>query len=328
MKLFFVLAMALFLTGCGNAVEISDRDFVVMAGIDKLDSRTYKTTVGSAVFSGESSKGSVNIKSAEGESLPSALEMSDLSDALSPYYGQLKTVLLGEELIKDKEFLGESIEVLLKNNDINMKTILLGCEGKAASVVEATGKKENEYGLYIWDFYKNIGEATDMTYKMTVNDIAIKRDRGYILPMAKAEGDKIKIGGGIVMDGLEFKGIVEGEMMRACMLITEDIKGAVLDNEGEAAKIKSNRRKISFISEDKRNDCCIDIFIKVQPLTEEFDLLSAEKRIEQEAKKAIDTIYGEYKTDALGLYEQAYKNDTSYSAEEMGFVVNVFMAIE
>ena len=84
MRLIFALIMVLMMTGCGNGVEISDRDFVVMAGVDKLDDRTYKATVGSAVLSGDENSGSVQVKSAEGESLPKALEHNDLSDALSP----------------------------------------------------------------------------------------------------------------------------------------------------------------------------------------------------------------------------------------------------
>ena len=40
--LVFVFASLFLLTGCGGGVEISDRDFVVMAGIDKAEDGGYR----------------------------------------------------------------------------------------------------------------------------------------------------------------------------------------------------------------------------------------------------------------------------------------------
>jgi len=324
-----VLFMMLMLTGCGNAVEISGRDFVVMAGVDKAESDTFKVTAGSAVLTGEGGgKGKVSVKSAEGESLPDALQMNDREDALSPYYGQLKTVLIGENLLRDRDMFESTVGILLKNNDINMKTILLGCKGEAGTVVEATGKKENEYGLYIWDYYKNLGDTGGDTFKMTVNDMAVKKDGGYIMPKAQAEGDSIKIGGGFVMDGYVFKGELEGNEMRGAMVLTGDIKGTVISLGTEAAKIKGNSCKISFFGTDKKPVCGIDIFIKVQPLTERFDNGRAGEKIREDAEAALKKIYDGYGTDALGIYDKLLRKMPEAVAGSVVFAVNAKVVTE
>ncbi len=303
------------LTGCA-AAEISERDMVVVMGVDKAYTDTFRATVGSAVLTGENGgKGKLGVRSSEGGSLPSALEESDRADALSPFYGQLKTVIMGEEVLKDEKMLESVTEVLLKNNDINMRTIVLGCVGDAEAVVQAVSKKENEYGLYIWDYYKNLGGASGDTFKMTVNDIAVKKRGGYILPACEAKEDDIKIGGGFVLEGFTFKGSLNGEEMLGAMLIKEDIKDTVISYGKEAGKIKSNKRKISFT--DKNEVCRIDIFIKVQPLTEGFDTKKAEEEMKKHTEAALLKIYGEYRTDALGITEK----DTRFD-------VNVFMAVE
>lgn len=328
MRLIFALIMVLMMTGCGNGVEISDRDFVVMAGVDKLDDRTYKATVGSAVLSGDENSGSVQVKSAEGESLPKALEHNDLSDALSPYYGHLKTVIFGENLLKDKAMLEKTIEVLTKNNDINLKTIVLGCDGKAEDCIKAASKKENDYGLYIWDFYKNGGKESAVTYKMTVNDMSMEKDGGFILPKASSEEEKITIGGGIVMDGTEFKGEIDENEMRSCLLAMEDIKGAVLELGGDAVKVKSNDRKIKFSQTDNSVLCSINIYMKVQPLTEKMDIEGATVMLRDEILDTIDKIYGEFETDAFGLYDRLEKFAPDMADKKMDFDVNVYMAAE
>ena len=74
-----------------------------------------------------------------------------------------------------------------------MRTIVLGCTEDAEAVVQAVSKKENEYGLYIWDYYKNLGEASGDTFKMTVNDIAVEKGNGYILPACETKDKDIKI---------------------------------------------------------------------------------------------------------------------------------------
>ena len=315
-KIIAVMGICLMLTGCANAVEISERDMVVVMGVDKAHTDSFKATVGSAVITGENGgKGKLGVRSAEAESLPSALEMNDRADALSPFYGQLKTVIIGEGVLKDDEMLENVTEVLLKNNDINMRTIVLGCRGEAEEVVKAVSKKENEYGLFIWDYYKNLGDASGDTFRMTVNDIATKKDGGYILPVCEAVEDDIKIGGGFVMDGLAFKGTLDGGQMLGAMLIKEDIKDTIISYGKEAGKIKSNKRKISFT--DKNDECRIDIFIKVQPLTEDFDTKKAEDELEKHVEGALAKIYGEYKTDALRIADG-----------DLRFKVNVFMGIE
>lgn len=326
--LVFILASVFLLTGCGGGVEISDRDFVVMAGIDKTESGGYSTCVGSAVLSGDGDIGSVTVKSAEGESLPKALEMSELTDALSPYYGHTKTVLLGESLLKDEKLLKNTVEVLTKNNDINMKTIILGCKGDAADCIKAASEKENDYGLYIWDFYKNGGKNSGVTYKMTVNDIAMKKDSGYILPKAYGYGSNIDISGGIVMDGYEFKGILDSRLMRGCMLVNEKLKGTVLDSGCDSVKIKSNKSKFSFTEKDNSVLCGISIYIKVQPLTEDADLTAMADSLAKDIREAVKLIYNTYDTDALDIRKRLERFKPSLADRDIQFDVKVHIAVE
>ena len=320
MKLLACVLVAVFMFAGCSGVEISERDFVVIMGIDKGENG-FKVTGGSALLTGEGGgEGKLNIKTSQGNSLVYMFEADDNKDALKSYYGQLKTVVIGEDIAKDEETFKETIEVLLKNNDINLKTIIVASNDEAEKIVNAVGQKDNEYGLFIWDFYKNIGKESDRTYKLTIKGMAEKQYGGYILPIVSLDGADIVFGGGYVMDGINFKGKLDEKHMKSAMIMDKKVKDAVLEEGDNALKIKNNRIKISLKHKDKNVLCSIDMFIKAELLTDEFDFSKAERQLKEDTEAMLTLVYKEMNVDLFSLSE-----GNNY---DMDFDVAVFIDAE
>ena len=143
---------------------------------------------------------------------------------------------------------------------------------------------------------------------------------GYGNVVMMKPGEDITFGGGYVMDGFKLKGNLGEKEMKSAMLIDKKVKGTVIDEGGNAAKIKNNRTKISFDHKDKTTLCSIDMFIKAEPLAESFDFNKAEKQLKEDAEAMLERVYGEMDVDIFGL--------TKDNNETVDFDVAVFIEKE
>lgn len=314
MYIIAALVLAFMITGC-NATEISERDFVAAAGIDRTEDGKYKLTVIEA-FSKEGEADTVKISF--GESLEEAM---DFESELTPFYGQMKTVIFGQGLLNDEKMLKATLNSLLGDNSVNMKTIVLGCSAQASGVIQKMSEKS---GLYVWKYYKNNDKKTALTYKMTLNAIAKNENRGYVLPLIYLDDD-LKISGGAVMDGHKFLSALNEKEMETAVLLKGDIKEALINTDCGTVKIKNVKRKVDFNRGDKNALCGIKIYMNASTLEEGLDLGEAEEYFERSSETVLKKVYNECKTDALSFYEQMCKHKPLLQGEDIEFSVNFFI---
>ena len=100
------------LCGCWDNREMEDRSYIITMGIDKnqKDGR-YVLTLAPAQLSATGSQEENTQQTKEkaiavtGDTLASAIRQADTYSSRQVYLGQLKTVVLGKEILKDEKLL-------------------------------------------------------------------------------------------------------------------------------------------------------------------------------------------------------------------------------
>ena len=239
-KIFLMLCfLSIFLTGCFDKVELEERALVLAIGIDKYtkekDTNIEKTgeekrfIVSMALpdvteeekgkednknenkeDSEEQSPINKNVKTAEGSSISSTLNLIDTYTSKNLYYGHTKVVVLGIDILKDEKLLKETIDALERNNEISRKIIVLGTDEKAEDILKTIPKDEKMLGIYINDFYKS-NKNTSFTYRVDLEDVvkAILSTGDVAIPSIKIEDNDIKLEGLIALKNSKYAGYLD-----------------------------------------------------------------------------------------------------------------------
>lgn len=328
------------LTGCWDKMEIDDRNYVISMGIDKyeawdgsqkLDSESsdgnkYTISLGMAKLE-KSSGGQGNeneekgVKLISAPTLAGAMKLSDLFSSRQTYYGQTKVVVFGKGVLEDSKLFREALDVLERNQDINMKIIVLAAKGKASDVINSVSGANDPTGLFIWDFYKNNAKEVAATTKLDFETllISLRRNSNVMIPLADTEDNSLTLGGTALIKNYQLCGYLDGNEERGSLWIEGDAEGAVLEGTYENINIPmrviKNSSNISFIERNQNIICNIDIKVKGNIdgfIVDDIGLFD-DKTIEE-----IEDIFEEMiKKEVINVIEQLQKR---YDVDSLDFV--------
>ncbi len=278
LKQCIVVLLVCFLSGCWDDREMEDRSYIITMGIDKGENdKRYLITLAPAQLSAMSSSSEEGGDSessdkgivVEGDTIASAVRQADSYSSIQVYLGQLKTVVLGKELLQEKQYLQSVLDELERNQDISGKIILLGTDDKAQDCVNTILKQDSSTGLFIWDFYKNTAQDVAVTKKLDLETFLreLRSSRGSsILPKITATEQGIKIGGGIAISDYAFIGSLTNEQEQGVLLLQGEGKGAVIDgiwqNNTIPMWIYQNKSDMSFSEQNNKLLCHVKVSIE------------------------------------------------------------------
>lgn len=228
------IMVAFLLTGCNDGQEIDERNFVLSVGIDKGMDEVFEVSMGIAnPATGVEDNVEEEMKTGEGSTLVKAMKENESNYSRNMYYGHTKTVIISDELLRDKDLTAEIVDTIMRNNEFSLKTLVLCSEGSAIKCIEAVQTEDRGDGLYIWDYYKNNAANVENTIRLTLKDleVAVKTKDTLVIPMIKVEEDKPVIGGGSVFDGEKMIGTLSSEEMMYYALTNENCEGYLLQTE-------------------------------------------------------------------------------------------------
>lgn len=348
------LLICILLAGCWDKADMEDRSYVITLGVDKYEPKEegkiedepenkFHLSLGIAELSemAENKKGGQNDekKAVEisGRTISSAIKAADMYSSRQIYLGQLKTVIFGEEILKDKEAFKEALEALEKNQEVSTKAIILATEGKAVDCVNAILKENDSSGLFIWDFYKNIAENVATTGHLDLENVLIDlRSTGNtVIPRIKVENEKTKLGGGALISNNSLCGIFKDLEERGYLWIKGRAKGAVVDVQKEDKTIPmwvlKNRCKFDFQEEKGKIKVTLFIDIKgsIEGSTTGKDSLLKEENIDDlealfaqaiqdEVQNTIQLAQSEYHGDVIQLSKELRKRNYSLYKKQEG----------
>lgn len=340
-KMCILLAVCcILLTGCWDKMEIDDRNYVISMGIDKyeeqdksqkIDSKSNdenKYTISLGMAELEKSSGGQNneneekgVKLLSGSTLAGTMKLSDLFSSRQTYFGQTKVIVFGERLLEDSKLFREALDVLERNQDINMKIIVLAAKGKASDVINSVSGANDPTGLFIWDFYKNNSKEVAATTKLDFETllISLRRNSNAMIPLADTKDKTLLLGGSALIKNYQLCGYLDENEERGSLWIEGDAEGAVLEaiyeNINIPMRVIKNSSDISFIERNQNIICNIDISVKgnVEGFIVDDVGIFNDKTIEE-----IEDVFEEMvKKEVINVIEQLQKR---YDVDSLDFV--------
>ncbi len=155
---FLFFGIGIGLSGCANQVEIEDRDFVQVFGVDYYNgifSAYYVLPDLAAVSEQESSDKETLLRNYQGENLYEVEEQYKTSSEKKLDYRHLKAIVLGENLTKNKEVLRQFIEYCENHYEISKNTVVFLTDSSLWQVMNYNDKVTDGLGNYLTRLHDN-----------------------------------------------------------------------------------------------------------------------------------------------------------------------------
>lgn len=353
--LFLFSLCVVLLTGCWDKVEIDDRNYVITMGIDKYEKNPdaveeegenrFTISVGMAelektgggVADKEEKDDKKGVKLVSGNTLASAMKLSDLYSSRQTYYGQMKAVIFGEEILKDRKLFMEALDTLERDQEINMKIIILAAKGKASDCVSAVSGDNQSTGLFLWEFYKNNSKEVAVTKKLDFETllVSLRSNGDAVMPLVGTKEKKIDLGGSALLKDYTLIGYLDEHQERGVLFMEGDGEGAVLNQKYEDVpvplRIVKNTSKVTFEGLNENIICNVDIYVtgNVEGYTVENGTIFKndkikeieavfESAIQKEAEESIWMLQKVYKVDAMDFSGELRKKGYSIYKKHSG----------
>lgn len=335
--IFSAVVSSLILTGCYDSKELDERDFVISIGVDALEGNEIAAALGIAKGS-DTGTGRGEVRTMEGSGFPQAIGLSTEKESRSMYFGHAKTLVLSSNLLENSSSLNSVIDTVLRNSQFSEKIVVLSTKGSAENILK-TAEKDEESGLYVWDFYKNNSGGVENSEPLSFKDFStgIFSGRAVVVPLISAE-EGMSVAGGTVIDKSGVRGYLTAGEMQGKLYITGNAAGylAEIDEGGTmgAVEITKSKGNISF-EENNGLICSITVDAKgavismpvgnYKQLEEGF-----EKSIYKDISAAVGKMQSEIKADGIGVtdrlekeYEELYLKYGEEAFEKMRFNIKV-----
>lgn len=195
-----VLALCLLggLIGCENYVELENRAFVMALGVDLGEEETYRFTYtfpDLEALTGNGSSAKYPPMTLEADSLQKSEDKYDSMSGKSLDYGQVKVIVLGNEVVADREKLQGLLEEIRENTEF-ARTMLV-CESLTTGeeMLALDEEVAGSIGIYMEEMFENNGEHLGVS-PVILNDVILKMEKadvGDILPKVYVYDKKPRI---------------------------------------------------------------------------------------------------------------------------------------
>lgn len=315
LKYFVIILLPLVLTGCWDSVEINKRHVILEVAIDKNDQTKEKLTNGQgkkyevtytipdiAKLSGEDSLAE-DVKTvivSKSPSLATSIDEVEHKTQNTLTFSHTKAIILGEDLLKDKELFEATIDGLLRDMQISRGTTILVAKGKAGEITKASNPENPIIGLYIMRYFNNSERSTSYAKQQTLgNMIKDLQNTGITtIPIISQEGGKegkegtVLIQGAAVVDDYRFVSWLDKDQVRGELFVDGKIKEVpiIVKYKGQdlTYKIKNQTSKTYF--DNKNGEWTANLDINVDGNITEFTFLSPNILFNEENIKEISTL--------------------------------------
>ena len=317
------LLSLLFLTGCWDGSELSNRGFVTAMSIDIDDDADdiYKVSLEMPKIEKNNDNQEKNIKSGTHRSLNNAIYSTDASSEHEIFLGHMKVLIGGEELLKDREMFKHALETLSRDRSISRTLLILAAEGDGSDIIEAESKEEGLIGLYISNFFKKKNPAT--AHRQTLDSLAryFAEGKTAIIPRVQASDEGFTFSGAAVMSDYELRGWLDEHELKALTWLNNEARHIGLDISGDeydfSVEISKFKSRFTFFEQDGK--LYAEINIKLEGDLQESphatnisrDALTkkAEESIRNDLTKVYYALYVQMDVDGFNLNRELEKNN-------------------
>lgn len=230
-KLSFLLIISLLLlslTGCFDKTELENRGFAISVGIDKLDEKDnsdnneqkaiypnrYNITLALpklASFASNDGGGGEEatlIKKNKAPTVPGGMITANDNSSKKLDYTQMKLILFGSEMLKDKKLFKEALDGLERVHEINRRVLVMATGGSAEDVISAKTNNTSMLGFFVSDFYENNSKKSAATFSENLERVLKQlRDNGCaIIPRIEIKDEDVSLEGAALLNDYQIVG--------------------------------------------------------------------------------------------------------------------------
>ena len=195
-----LLALCLFggLTGCENYVELENRAFVMALGVDLGEEETYRFTYtfpDLEALTGNGSSAKYPPITLEADSLQKSEDKYDSMSGKSLDYGQVKVIVLGSDVVADREKLKSLLEEIRENTEFARTMLVCQSLTTGEEMLALDEEVAGSIGIYMEEMFENNGKHLGIP-SVILNDVILKMERedvGDILPKVYVYDKKPRI---------------------------------------------------------------------------------------------------------------------------------------
>ncbi|NJD04717.1 MAG: Ger(x)C family spore germination protein [Ruminiclostridium sp.] len=348
--------LLLFTSGCWDKTEISEKAFIFTLAVDSneiqddkaednnvrafYESQRKKITaifsipIPSKTASIPSSDGSggggtpgggkafINQKS-EGENIPDIIKILGVRENRTLCLCYIKLFLLGENLLKDKEALLETLDYARRDPDFNKLAYVAVAKGKMEDIVNIEPKMEKMLASYvagIFDMAKKTSSLVPVHFGVLASTIL--KEGNAVLPCIEKADNEVKINNLALIKDYQLLAYMDGKYIRPYACINNKLEGGtkLIEYKGTMIpyEISSSKRRISLKEEGNLLKYTINVemegdieeFYFTGQISEDDILKEIKSRLEESMKLELQETTNYFQEvigcDYLGLGEYTY----------------------
>lgn len=286
--LFLLSLLLLFpLSGCWDSTDIENRAFAVAIGIDsEIDSINesqdrfifFATLANPSDLEDGAADSENNAPSATGQTVVEAITTLDVGSSSELFLGQVKTIVLGKNLLEDPDLFREAIGTIENHDEID-KTITVIAANSIPDILTASSQNTPKLGynaVNAVNFYRIAPKSGGRSFHKTFNDMTteLRASGNTLLPFVqeiqedrknvKNNNDGFRVNGALAIKDYQLVGELDGNQLRGLLWATNKAcEGAILTTEDHVPMVVRHHRSNLHFSEESGNlRCIIDIRIK------------------------------------------------------------------
>lgn len=317
------------LSGCWDKVEIDERSYAVIVGVDKKGNElevTYSIP-NVTVVTGQGGEGeNTLIKTTHGNTLFDASDHFREISSTPVSLAQAKVIVLGKSVLNDEKTLKMLVDYMDRSPEFALSLTIITTDSSAANLINQKPNSALPAGLYINQFFENTSGGDISFDKITLNDfiVEILDSKGCArLPIMDFKGNEMQISGIAFINDYLYCGQINQHEVNKYNMLRGDGNGSVhmftYKDINMVYSISEVKREVKFKKTESGID--INIIIEIEGDILEYEIDPREKLSDQ---KTIDAIKKEIKDsleedfyDLIRRAQNEFKCDIFQSADDM-----------
>lgn len=211
-SLVFVFIITVIFTSCvaKDTVEISNKENIYAVGIDKSEeTNDYLITAESGV---ENTGLSVKrlLVSRNTDNLDSFDKKSTWIENLISSDNSTRIIVIGKDILENKDSLSEFAEDIKHSSQINKKTMFVVADNKACDIINIENQNYSLIGDYINECLSKLTKQSfKMTYSLTTAISEIQSYEGAVIPVVSMKDDTLCINGVAIIRDCKLLGYLD-----------------------------------------------------------------------------------------------------------------------
>lgn len=229
-KLFLLLPMFL-LTGCWDSKDPENKAYIITMAIDLNDD--YENGIYNFSFApAKTHTQEVGILNSSGFTIASGVVGVDSKNPRKTNLGQLKIIILGQDIIRDENYFLPLFDELERSHEISEKVLILVTDENTKGEDVLNILVEEEQGLFLWDFYQNIGNDIAITKGLDLESLTVDfymQEKSLIIPKISIENNKVLLGGSVALVDGKYAYTLTEEEEQGYLFLQGNGKGAIIE---------------------------------------------------------------------------------------------------